>query len=669
MTSVAGWYAPQAFTDGGDPLVSGRLYTYTQGTTTHKAAYTDKAGLVPHTYVADGGGGQYIALNARGELPAPLYLAAGAYDVALKRADGSTVWTRRADPIDEAQTLLASAALASGGAGMVGFGIGVAYPVNTVGAKLAQWISPEDFGAVGDGVTNDAAAFQLAVTAAANGVLFLPGGSNYRLNSKVTIAAPLVIIGYGAKINTGAAHITGLEVTSSNVSILGVEVIGAGSGSYNTNGRLIVVQGVDNGAALAPTRITDVSILGCRLHAAGRSAVRAQYVQRMSVVGCSLYDLAFAGVENLSCKDVKILGNEIRDITPGTGGNMYGVYCSQTNSADVVRNPVSEGFKVLHNSFENIDWEGLDCHGGNDLDFSHNTFRNCGDSNAAIAIIHADDEVSTPIVPATNVRVVGNAISGSQNYGIAASSASASVIHKNISIAGNTLENCGRIDLASNRGGIRLGSAQDVSVIGNTLSFCGPYGVVINDQYAGNVSVLGNTFVRMVSNVVTTPSPVLIDRGASGAGAIVVGGNTLRTAALGETYENVSGVRVVATDGGNIRLGVNQFDVAATKYSLTAAQWAGASDAVANMGDDVIAVTTATSFVAKVITLPKAHSSNTLYNPTAVISGTTGAGNERTLLHCVRTSTTQITVTAYTANGANFPANGNINFFWRTSGV
>jgi len=95
----------QQFTDAGGPLANGRLYTYTYGTTTLKTAYTDAAGSVPHTYTSDGLGGQYIALNSRGELPAPLYLTTGSYDIALKRADGSSVWTRRADPGADASAL------------------------------------------------------------------------------------------------------------------------------------------------------------------------------------------------------------------------------------------------------------------------------------------------------------------------------------------------------------------------------------------------------------------------------------------------------------------------------------------------------------------------------------------------------------------------------------
>lgn len=109
----------QEFTDGGITLVGGRLYTYAQGTTTFKAAYTDPDGTVPQTYTPDGLGGQYIALNARGELPTSLYLGVGGYDVALRRQDGSTVWTRPSSGVGnlgfELSSSAGSAAIGNGG--------------------------------------------------------------------------------------------------------------------------------------------------------------------------------------------------------------------------------------------------------------------------------------------------------------------------------------------------------------------------------------------------------------------------------------------------------------------------------------------------------------------------------------------------------------------------
>ena len=114
----AGYFNVQEFTSAGDYLVGGRLYTYEYGTTTHKIAYTDAAGSTSQTYTSDGAGGQYIALDARGEVPAPLYLTSGSYDICLKTAAGATIWTRRADPITFVDTAIQTqlySAFTSGG--------------------------------------------------------------------------------------------------------------------------------------------------------------------------------------------------------------------------------------------------------------------------------------------------------------------------------------------------------------------------------------------------------------------------------------------------------------------------------------------------------------------------------------------------------------------------
>ncbi len=102
--SLSGVYNLQIFNTDGTPAESSRLYTYAAGTTTFKAAYTDSAGTTSHSYTNDGLGGQYIALNARGELPAPLWLAVGGYDLTLKTPAGATVWTRRAEGAEEVPT-------------------------------------------------------------------------------------------------------------------------------------------------------------------------------------------------------------------------------------------------------------------------------------------------------------------------------------------------------------------------------------------------------------------------------------------------------------------------------------------------------------------------------------------------------------------------------------
>lgn len=188
----------QEFSDAGLLLLGGRLYTYAYGTTAQKTAYTDPAGTVPHTYTPDGLGGQYIALNARGELPAPLYLAAGSYDIALKRGDGSTVWTRKADGVGDVFAFIASLA-SSIGASLIGFiQAGAGAVAQSVQTALRERISITQFGTgTGQGdVAKDTAAI-LAAVAAVKQAFYDKGSAElyfptptvpYRLNATIDLS-------------------------------------------------------------------------------------------------------------------------------------------------------------------------------------------------------------------------------------------------------------------------------------------------------------------------------------------------------------------------------------------------------------------------------------------------------------------------------------------------
>lgn len=83
-------------------------------------------------------------------------------------------------------------------------------PVNTIGflqsgagatlrtaqAKMQDVVSVKDFGAVGDGVTNDTTAIQAAINAAAGRAIYFPSGI-YLINAALTVAVPCVLFGDG----------------------------------------------------------------------------------------------------------------------------------------------------------------------------------------------------------------------------------------------------------------------------------------------------------------------------------------------------------------------------------------------------------------------------------------------------------------------------------------
>lgn len=192
----------QEFTDAGLLLVGGRLYTYAYGTTTQKTAYTDPAGTVPHTYTSDGAGGQYIALNARGELPAPLYLADGSYDLSLKRADGSTVWTRKADGVENSNRSFIAQLASSIGSSLMGYiQSGVGAILRTIQDELRDTINAKQFGmSTSASASVNTTALLAAITEAAsrtNGAVEIPAGT-YALTAGTNFAtAGVAILGRG----------------------------------------------------------------------------------------------------------------------------------------------------------------------------------------------------------------------------------------------------------------------------------------------------------------------------------------------------------------------------------------------------------------------------------------------------------------------------------------
>jgi len=182
----AGW---QFFDNNGNVLSGGLLYTYAAGTTTPQTTYTSRSGTIANT--------NPIILDSAGRTPEQIwstegllykYVVADSNNVVIRTWDnigGSVV------PSDLAQDLANSSNPAKGDA-LIGFrqsnsSGNLANSVGrTVHQKLQEIISPLDFGAVGDGITDDSAAFQATLNVA-NGQIIDGGGRTYKLNSRLNI--------------------------------------------------------------------------------------------------------------------------------------------------------------------------------------------------------------------------------------------------------------------------------------------------------------------------------------------------------------------------------------------------------------------------------------------------------------------------------------------------
>jgi hypothetical protein len=172
LSSFAG--AGAQFFNGNMPLSGGLIYTYLAGTTTPATTYTTNLGTVAWS--------NPIVLNSDGKTTDEIWLTDGVvYKFVLKTS--ADVQLGVYDNISGINDVNASAIpFLQSGTGAV---------ERSVQSKLRDIVSVKDFGAVGDGVTDDTAAIQAAITKCQTNLesLFFPAGV-YKITSTITLAGP-----------------------------------------------------------------------------------------------------------------------------------------------------------------------------------------------------------------------------------------------------------------------------------------------------------------------------------------------------------------------------------------------------------------------------------------------------------------------------------------------
>ena len=255
LLAGAGW---QFFTDSGDPLSGGKLFTYAAGTTTPLTTYTSSSGSTPNT--------NPIILNAAGRLSGSneIWLTGGqSYKFVLTNANDVLIGTY--DNIDGANDFssFSNTTDPTKGDALVGFrqsnssgnlpnAVG-----RTVHQKLQESVSVRDFGATGDGVTDDAPAIQAALdyvnNSSVKALYFSPG--KYRIASSVTLGATsfgAVLYGDGGFSDASSSIFVdfngvGLFNQSASVQIRGLSFVGirAGTSVAVKNARTVNTDDVD----------------------------------------------------------------------------------------------------------------------------------------------------------------------------------------------------------------------------------------------------------------------------------------------------------------------------------------------------------------------------------------------------------------------------------------
>jgi hypothetical protein len=169
----------------GTPLVGGKVYTYAAGTSNPKATYTDAAGTIAQP--------NPIQLNVRGEPASPIYWS-GNYRVEVRDLLDNLVYSVDNYNTDPAGLWSVMANLAASvGSALLGFiQNAVGAVARTVQDKLREFVSVKDFGAKGDGVTDDTVAWQKALDSGYN--IWVPPGT-YITSDNLNISGGIIIRG------------------------------------------------------------------------------------------------------------------------------------------------------------------------------------------------------------------------------------------------------------------------------------------------------------------------------------------------------------------------------------------------------------------------------------------------------------------------------------------
>ncbi|MGH8289029.1 MAG: hypothetical protein ACREV7_08370 [Steroidobacteraceae bacterium] len=368
----------------------------------------------------------------------------------------------------------------------------------------------------------NAAALQksFAATAGETPTVIRGRGTEYPLGGRlVAPKGTSIILGDGARLRwseteTGEARLLrgatrpGIEVQGGDFHLSGDgELVGPSRSVYVANEIGILCVGRSaadpyNGLTIGP---------GVKLSNWGSRGLAAQFVSNIRVTGVVIIHCGYGGMQFMSCRDGKILSNQVGGIGPGASGNAYGISCTHDSLGYAedpnavtdgrrAANPFCSNFEVASNSVHDIPlWTGIDFHGAYDCSAHDNRVHNCrngillqGSSGEAAGFAGENNSlINNTITTATltggptSVREVtrlGVSVNGGKH-----------VRHRSVTMRGNIIDGYG--DSRNTSFSLEHSFTTDLSIDSNTISNWRGYGCysafsqgVIQDNEFGAVA-------------------------------------------------------------------------------------------------------------------------------------------------------------------------------------
>lgn len=306
--------------------------------------------------------------------------------------------------------------------------------------RFADVVNARDFGAKGDGITDDTVAIQVAASKAEGKSLYIPSGRYLLSSASVVLPSNIHVFGdgpgscliqpnyysYSGKWDRAAAvdwNVFQMQPGTKNVFIEKLGLRGPFySEDYSTNpvqnfpySNGILCRGRDYQDRKSLTlegesrniRIENVSIEGF-----AEDGIQLDNVTDGWVTNCDIKRCGRGGVRVYGGLRVYVAFNSISYLFPGdklNGTNrMYGVTFTRVYKAPLSDFRPSQYCSAAFNKVSNSPfWKGLDTHGGTNIDFSFNQIEEC---HIGIGVDKGGFSEAHGFAPPSNIKIVGNTI-------------------------------------------------------------------------------------------------------------------------------------------------------------------------------------------------------------------------------------------------------------------
>lgn len=379
---------------------------------------------------------------------------------------------------------------------------------NYFGAR--EQITPDDYGTVDrTGATASTTALQAALNV--GGDIYLKAGT-YKLAASlsVAVAKTRLILAAGAILSFAAigASTAAITVNANDFAIAGPmgKLVGPAAGAYVGDETMIKMVGTSGSVRKSGLRI-EAEI--CNF---GSYGIFAKWVDNIYIgAATNIHDGGYAGAMFLSCnKGTVAPGARIKDITPGTASNMYGISLTHVSTGYNAESP--DGTKGSVNAFcqdwsilglqvENVGWCAIDAHGAWGVSVSHCRTYNCkggiqiaGGSGDAAAYAGSDNKVVNNLIDA---RAADGTAGSWANTGTAinvAATGGTQVRGQRIHVTGNSIYGYGAKDTTGTPV-IQGSGVSGLVVSGNIIESWNGVAVGIDD--APDALVSGNIFRQL----------------------------------------------------------------------------------------------------------------------------------------------------------------------------